>query len=78
MVADSPSMRLPLNAGRLQAVLRRPQPCPKLIASANRWQGLKGGASPRVGGGQWQCSQASGFGGGEAEQAEAGFGEIVD
>ena len=37
-----------------------------------------GRASPRLGGGQRQPGQASGLGGWEAEQAEAGLGELVD
>ena len=37
-----------------------------------------GRASPRLGGGQRQPGQASGLGGGEAEEPEAGLGELVD
>ena len=37
-----------------------------------------GRASPRLGGGQREPGQAFGLGGRQAEQAEAGLGELVD
>jgi hypothetical protein len=44
-----------------------------LESSARRWADAPG-LSPGFGGGQRQSRQASGFGRGEAEEAEAGFG----